>query len=66
MCANLWFGRKVAYDMLRCLKGGNIGANYGFGRWAIYDIFGYLGERRYIGCGTQVIYGLIIARVQIY
>jgi len=32
----------------------------------IYDICGHLGERRYIGYGTQVIYGLIIDRVQIH
>jgi len=32
MCANLRFGRETAYDILRCLKGGNIGANCGFGR----------------------------------
>jgi len=45
MCANLGFSREVAYDMLRCLKRGNIGAKSGFGSYVIYDMFGYLGER---------------------
>jgi len=31
MRANLGFGREAAYDMLRCSKGGTIGANCGFG-----------------------------------
>jgi len=32
MYANLGFGRETACDILRCLKGGNIGANCGFER----------------------------------